>query len=300
MRPRYTACVPPPLAPDRRHTLAGRQVITHGLPRGIWQDLYHLFMTVSWPALFAGFATFFLLFNLLFAGIYRLHAESVTHVDPPGYWGLFFFSVETYATVGYGDMHPQSLYAHVAASIEIFLGMLSVALMTGMIFARFSRPTARFLFARAAVIQPLDGQLTLMLRAANARQNIIMEAQAQLRLIRDERTPEGFQIRRIYDLPLRRNQHPIFIFGWNLLHVIDETSPLQGQTRETLEAARASVLLTVSGTDETTGQTLMARHQYLADALYWNHRFVDILTNGPDGIDRFDYTKFDDVQSLDL
>jgi inward rectifier potassium channel len=188
----------------------------------------------------------------------------------------------------------------VAAAIEIFLGMLSVALMTGMIFARFSRPTARFLFARAAVIQRLDGQLTLMLRAANARQNIIMEAQAQLRLIRDERTPEGFEIRRIYDLPLRRNQHPIFIFGWNLLHVIDETSPLQGQTRETLEAARASVLLTVSGTDETTGQTLMARHQYLADSLYWNHRFVDILTKGPDGIDRFDYTKFDDVQSLDL
>jgi inward rectifier potassium channel len=285
---------------DRRHTFGGRQVITHGLPRRLRQDMYHQFMTVSWPVLFAGFANFFILFNLLFAAIYRLHPGDITHVDPPGYWGLFFFSVETYATVGYGDMHPLSPFAHVVVSTEIFFSMLSVALMTGVIFARFSRPTARFLFARAAVILPLDGQRTLMLRAANARQNIIMEAQAQLRLIRDERTAEGFKIRRVYDLALRRSQHPIFIFGWNLLHVIDSSSPLFGETAQTLTASRAMIMLTVSGRDETTGQTLMARNQYPIDALHWNHRFIDILTTGADGIDRFDYSKFHDVESLDL
>ena len=257
-------------------------------------------MTVSWPVLFAGFAAFFVLFNLLFAGIYRLQPASVANLDPPGFWGLFFFSIETYATVGYGDMHPQAPFAHIVASGEIFLGMMSVALMTGVIFARFSRPTARFLFARSAVIFPIDGQLTLMLRAANARQNIIMEAQAQLRMIRDEQTPEGFQIRRIYDLPLRRSQHPIFIFGWNLLHTIDAASALNGQTLESLSAARASLLLTVSGRDETTGQTLMARQSYPANSLHWNHRFVDILKSEADGTDRFDYTKFHDIESLDL
>jgi inward rectifier potassium channel len=292
--------VPTRIGHDRRHSLGGRQIITHGLPRGLWQDLYHQFMTVTWPILFAGFATFFILFNLLFAAIYRLHPGSVTNVDPQGYWGLFFFSVETYATVGYGDMHPQAPFAHVVASTEIFFSMLSLALMTGVIFARFSRPTARFLFARAAVIMPLDGRTTLMLRAANARQNIIMEAQAQLRMIRDERTPEGFKIRRIYDLPLRRGQHPVFVFGWNLLHDIDVASPLFGETPQTLTEARALIMLTVSGRDETTGQTLMARFQYSIESLHWNHRFIDILTTGPDGIDRFDYSKFHDVEPLNL
>jgi inward rectifier potassium channel len=223
----------------------------------------------------------------------------VTNVSPDGYWGLFFFSIETVASLGYGDMHPRTTYGHIVASCEVFAGLLALALVTGLIFARFSRPTARFLFARYGVVRPLDGMPTLMLRIANARQNVVMEAQAQLRMIRDEHTPEGYSIRRIHDLPLRRHQHPIFIFGWNLLHVIDTASPLYGQSEQSLSAARASLLLTISGTDETTGQTLMARYQYLATALRWNHEFVDILSTGADGVDRFDYLKFHEVRALD-
>src|ERR1700684_1503603 len=110
-------------------------------------------MTVSLPALFATFAAFFFIFNLLFAGIYSLQPDAIANLNPPGYWGRFFFSVETFATVGYGDMHPQAPFAHVIASIEIFFGLMTLALLTGMMFARFSRPTARFLFARVAVIR---------------------------------------------------------------------------------------------------------------------------------------------------
>jgi inward rectifier potassium channel len=284
---------------DRQLRLAGRLVITHGLPRRLWQDLYHLFMTARWPALFASFAVFFLLFNLAFATVYSLQPSGVANLDPPGYWGLFFFSVETLATVGYGDMHPQTPFAHIVAACEIFVGMMSVGLIAGMMFARFSRPFARFLFADHVVIRTLDGQPTLMLRAANARQNVIMEAQAQLRLIRAEQTAEGFSLRRIYDLPLRRNQHPIFIFGWTLLHVVDAASPLYGQSEQTLAESRATLLLTIIGTDEITGQTLMARKQYPASALRWNHSFVDILTVTEDGNDRFDYTKFHEIEPWD-
>ncbi|MGH8269007.1 MAG: ion channel, partial [Steroidobacteraceae bacterium] len=190
----------------RRAPPGGRQVITYGLPMRPWQDLYHLFMTMSWPRLFASFAGFFALFNLAFAAAYQMQAGDVANLNPGGYWGRFFFSVETLATVGYGDMHPQTVYAHVIASIEIFTGMMSLALITGMMFARFSRPTARILFARHAVIRQFDGVRTLMLRAANERQNVIMEATAQLRLIRDEQTAEGYRIRRIFDLPLRRSE----------------------------------------------------------------------------------------------
>jgi inward rectifier potassium channel len=271
--------------------------VSTGLPRRIWQDLYHSFMTVSWPTVFGSFAAFFTAFNLLFAAIYATVPGDIANLNPPNYWGYFFFSVETFATVGYGDMHPQSAFAHVVAAIEIFIGLMSLALLTGMMFARFSRPTARFLFARHAVIRALDGQQTLMLRAANARQNIVMEASALLRLLREETTPEGYQIRRIYDLPLKRHQHPSFIFGWTLMHVIDESSPLLGETADTLAAAAGFLLLTISGTDETTGQTLMARQSYDARELRWNHGFVDILTNS-DGIDHFDYTRFHEVEPL--
>jgi len=273
-------------------------VLTYGLPRRPWQDLYHLFMTVSWPTLFASYAGFFALFNLIFAALYQAQPADIANLNPGGYWGRFFFSVETLATVGYGDMHPQTVYAHVVASIEIFTGMMSLALITGMMFARFSRPTARILFARHAVIRQFDGRLTLMLRAANARQNVIMEATAQLRLIRDEQTAEGYRIRRIYDLPLRRREQPLFLYGWSLMHVIDEASPLSGANLESLKATKAFLLLTIGGIDETTGQTLMSRHQYHSTSLRWNHTFTDIFTTGEDGIDRFDYTKFHDVEPL--
>jgi len=273
--------------------------MTYGLPIRPWQDLYHIFMTLSWPRLFGVYAGFFLLFNFAFAGLYNLQPADVANLNPAGYWGRFFFSVETLATVGYGDMHPQTVYAHVVASVEIFTGLMSLALITGMMFARFSRPTARILFARQAVIRPFDGKRTLMLRAANARQNVIMEASAQLRLIRDEQTAEGYRIRRIYDLPLRRSEQPVFLFGWSLMHVIDETSPLAGATFESLDAAKAFLLLTIGGIDETTGQMLMSRQEYRASSLRWNYTFADIFTAGEDGIDRFDYSKFHDVEPLD-
>jgi inward rectifier potassium channel len=278
--------------------LGGREVLTFGLPRRYWHDLYHLFMTISWPRLFLSFAGFFVLFNLLFAAAYQLQPDDVANLNPDGYWGRFFFSVETLATVGYGDMHPQTVYAHVIASLEIFTGMMSLALITGMMFARFSRPTARILFARHAVVRQFDGQSTLMLRAANARQNVLMEATAHLRLIRDELTVEGYRIRRIYDLPLRRSEQPLFLYGWSLLHVIDEASPLAGASLESLQAARAFLLLTIGGTDETTGQTLMSRQEYPAAVIRWNHTFADFFTTGEDGVDRFDYTKFHDVLPL--
>jgi inward rectifier potassium channel len=276
----------------------GRPVLTYGLPRRPWQDLYHLFMTMSWPRLFGSYAGFFALFNLLFAAAYQIQAGDIANLTPPGYWGRFFFSVETLATVGYGDMHPQTVYAHIVASVEIFTGLMSLALITGMMFARFSRPTARILFARQAVIRQFDGRQTLMLRAANERQNVIMEATAQLRLIRDEKTAEGYRIRRIYDLPLRRSEQPVFLYGWSLMHVIDEASPLAGATFESLKMAQAFLLLTIGGIDETTGQTLMSRYEYPVCNLRWNHSFADIFTAGEDGIDQFDYSKFHDVEPL--
>ena len=276
----------------------GRSFVIHGLPLPVWQDLYHFFMTVRWSVLFAVFGLFFFAVNLLFACIYAVRPDDVANLDPHGYWGLFFFSAETFATVGYGDMHPRTPFAHAIATLENFVGLTSLAVITGMMFARFSRPTARILFARSGVIRPFDGMPTLILRAANARANIIVEASASLRLIRDDITIEGTRIRRIYDLPLRRSQQPAFLFGWNLMHTIDAVSPLNGATGKSLDAANAFLILTIVGTDETTGQVVMARERYAASALRWNHSFVDILRTDADGVDHFDYTKFDELEPL--
>jgi inward rectifier potassium channel len=278
--------------------ISGRRFERHGLKRLLWQDLYHLLMTVSWPKLFLGVAVFFAAFNLLFALLYELDANGIASLDPPGYWGRFFFSVETSGTVGYGDMHPRTPYAHALASIETLTGVTMFALMTGIMFARFSRPQARFLFARYAVVHSVDGQRTLVLRAANARHNIVMEANAHLRLLRNDITVEGQTLRRALDLKLRREQHPIFLFGWTLLHVIDEHSPLAHETTESLEASRAFLMLTISGTDETTGQKLMARHVYNPEEVRWDYRFEDILSTDSDGVDHFDYASFHAVKPV--
>jgi inward rectifier potassium channel len=255
-------------------------------------------MTINWPTLFAGFAVLFVFFNLAFAGLYSLDKPGIASLDPPGFWGRFFFSIETLATVGYGEMHPQTPLTHSIVSLEIFVGLAGVALATGLIFSRFSRPTARFLFARYAVIRPFDGRPALVLRAANARQNVVMDARAQLRLFRDERTVEGDHIRRIYDLPLRRREQPLFLFGWTIVHDIDAASPLAGETPESFARANGWLLLSLRGTDETTGQSLMARQEYPGADLRWNYTFVDILTTGEDGTDSFDYAKFHDVKPL--
>jgi inward rectifier potassium channel len=282
----------------RRLKLGEREIVTQGLPPAVFQDLYHFFMTVSWPQLFATIAAFFLGFDVLFGCLYYLVPGCIANLNPPGFAGAFFFSVETLATVGYGEMHPQTLYGHVISMIEIFVGLMALALITGLMFARFSRPRARFLFAENAVVRPLDGKLTLMFRAANARQNVIQEASAQLRMLRDEVTEEGFRIRRITDLSLVRAQHPVFILGWNIMHVIDDGSPLKGKSADSLNAAATVFILSLSGTDVTTGQVLMARNEYPSSGIRWNQSFRDVLEVDDDGTLRIDYRKFNEIEPL--
>lgn len=287
--------VPPRMRPKgqssiRRITIGPFKVDTSDHEAQPWRDLFHFCMKISWPSLIALMASVFVVLNLLFALLYHAVPGSVANLNPPNLLGAFFFSVETIATVGYGDMHPGSVYGHVMASVEIFFGMVSVAVMTGVMFARFSRPRAMVRFARVCVITPVDGRQVLMIRAANCRQNIVMETTAQLRLVRQTRNGEDYMLRRVDDLKLVRSDYPVFIFGWNLMHIIDESSPLAGQTAESLVLSQAMINLTLSGTDETTGQVLMARHHYDAEDIRFNYRYREMLTRTPDGVDHLDHS----------
>ncbi len=252
-------------------------------------------MTVSWPLFFASAALVFIILNGVFACLYSLGSHPVANIANDGLLDLFYFSIETLATVGYGDMHPQTNYGHLVATVEIFTGMSFLAVMTGLIFARFSRPRARFVFAEHPVVAKRDGQPTLMIRMANARHNTISRANARLWLIRAERSTEGDQLRRFYELKLDRREHPMFMLSWTIFHAIDKDSPLYATTVAELAGADALLVLNVGGLDDSSAQQLYARRIYSAHDIRWRHRYRDITSVSAQGRFLLDYTKFHDV-----
>ncbi|AOJ82161.1 Inward rectifier potassium channel [Burkholderia savannae] len=282
----------------RRIWSGTREVIAYGMPASVWRDLYYWALKVSWPVFFATLAALFVVNNTLFALLYLLGRTPIANQSPPGFMGAFFFSVETLATVGYGDMHPQTIYAHAVATLEIFVGMSGIALSTGLVFARFARPRSKIMFARHAIVRSLNGRMTLMVRAANARQNVIAEARAKMRLMRREHSSEGYSLMKIHDLKLVRSEHPIFLLGWNMMHVIDESSPLFGETPESLAQRSAMLLVMIEGSDETTAQVMQARHAWEHGDIRWHYRYVDLMSE-VDGMTHIDYTRFNDVEPIE-
>src|ERR1700726_3148924 len=206
----------------------GREIIAEGLRLNFWADISHRCMTASWPAFIGGAALIFIAFNAVFAVFSGIGAQPISSVPSGAYIDYLYFSIETLSTAGYGDMHPQTHYGHFIAAVELFTGIFSMSLMTGLIFARFSRPNARLLFAEHPVISDHEGQPTLMIRFANERHNVIGNATARLWLLRDEVSLEGRPYRRFYELPLVRNEHPALALSWTLYHVLNKESPLYG------------------------------------------------------------------------
>ncbi len=273
-----------------------REIQTLGLRQGFWTDLYHRSMTVYWPVFFGTAACVFNSLNAIFAFLYWLGKDPVANVGNDGMLSFFYFSIETLATVGYGDMHPQTEYGHFIATVEIFTGMSFLAVMTGLIFARFSRPRARFVFADYPVVSSRDGKPTLMIRMANARHNTISRANARLWIIRAERTKEGDQLRRFYELKLDRQEHPMFVLSWTLFHTIDKDSALHGTTGGDLVEAEALLVLNVSGLDDASAQQLYARRVYSSHDIRWQHRYRDIASVSAQGRFVLDYTKVPDTE----
>jgi inward rectifier potassium channel len=257
-------------------------------------DLYHRLLTVRWSGFFAAMAAAYFAFNLLFALLYLLEPGSIANAGKGSFGDAFFFSVQTMATIGYGDMRPATLYGNLLVTVEVLLGLAGFALATGIIFARFSRPTARVLFSNVAVVTRHEGVPTLMFRAANQRLNRIFEAQINMSVARNEITAEGVAMRRFYDLKPERARTPLFVLTWTVMHRIDEASPLYGATREQLRSQDAQIIVTLAGTDETLSQQIHSRHVYDADAILWGRRLADIMTLSGDG-QTFDYRRFHDT-----
>ena len=272
--------------------LGGREIITEGLNLNFWADISHRCMTASWPAFIGGAALVFIAFNAVFAAFYWIGNQPISNVPGGAYIDYLYFSIETLSTAGYGDMHPHTHYGHLIATVELFTGIFSMSLMTGLIFARFSRPNARLLFADNPVISSHEGVPTLMVRLANERHNIISNASARLWLFRNGVSVEGQSFRRFYELPLSRNESPALALSWTLYHALDEESPLYGLSADDLEASRASLVVVVSGYDVIAAQAVHAQKSYNHPDIRFGHCYADILGTSEDGRLRMDYGRF--------
>ena len=258
-------------------------------------DLYHWLLALRWRPFLILISLFYFSINCLFALAYMTTQDGIANAEQGSFKDAFFFSIQTLSTVGYGSMYPQSLYAQILVTIEIWVGLLLLTILTGLMFARFSRPTAKVLFSNVAVICPYNGIPTLMIRTANQRDNRILEAQIRLCVILNEMSQEGYQLRRFYDLELLRSQTPVFDLSWLVMHPIDQNSPLYGETIESLAEKEGEIGVMLTGLDETFSQTIHARHVYTLVNILPNRRFVDIFCRDTTGKTYINLTHFHDV-----
>ena len=259
-------------------------------------DVYHRLMTLHWWQFGALSVALYLAINLVFGLLYWLDPHGLNGARPGSFADSFNFSVETLGTIGYGALSPRSAWANGLVACEAFLNIAVTALATGLIFSRVSRPTARVLFADRALITTFEGRQVFLFRAANRRDNQILEAEVSVSLAHNTLTPEGIAHRRLVDLPLARSRSPLFALSWTVMHVIDETSPLHGATRESLKKVQAEIVIVLSGTDSAFASRVHARHSYIPSELCWNCYYEDVIFPEADGRWVVDYARFNRVR----
>ena len=263
-----------------------------------WRDTYHFILTLSWPG-FAGIVFgIYLLINVLFAALYMLSPHAIAEMAPGSFLAAFFFSVETLATVGYGHLYPETFYGHLIAMLEIMVGMFGLAVITGLIFVRFSRPTARIHFSKVAVIAPFDGTLNLMIRVANLRHQAMVEPKFRMILLRSVLTAEGDDVRRFHPLKLEFDHLISFPAVLTVRHRIDKQSPLFGMTPEDFQRLDFRIIASIVGVDTVIVAPVESFGDYNFDQIEWNRRFVEIYDRNKKGEWTVDYGRIDETEDF--
>lgn len=268
-----------------------------GQPRAVLRDSYHAFLRMSWPASVFAIAAGFMALNFGFALLY-FFIGGIANARPDSLLDMLYFSVQTTATIGYGSMYPATDLTNFVVMGESAASLIVTALATGLVFAKFSRTTARVRFSNVAVVTPVDGVPTLMLRIGNERGNTIVGTQVRMMLNRLELTREGERYYRFYDLRLTRDHAPALSRSWTVMHVIDETSPLFGADAALLTAWDAEITVSVTGLDDLTMQQMHATRNYDIPDLRWNGKFATMISRRSDGAIVVDLNKFHEVEDV--
>lgn len=253
---------------------------------GFWHslNLYYDLIGISWPLFVGLLGVAYLLLNAAFALAYLAvgpGALSDMPADPTGrFWACFFFSVQTFGTIGFGHVYPKSFAADVIVTLEAFVGLLGVALATGMIFARFSRPKPRVLFSECAVVAPYRGGWGLMFRLVNGQRTQLIELEAEVTLAYF-RDVGGRPVRQFTRLGLERDSVAFFPLAWTVVHPITQDSPLWGVTPERMRAAESEIMVNLRGLDDAVYGAVRARTSYQADDIRWHARFTDMFVRRP-------------------
>lgn len=248
-----------------------------GVEETALQDIYHRLLRLTWPRFFAIVLLFYLSLDLIFAILYYLAPGSVANIPSGDFWSNFAFSVQTLGTIGYGHLYPQTPYAHFLVTIESATGLFATALLTGLVFAKFARPSARVVFSDKILLTKSNGADALTLRLGNIRTNQVYEGRAQMTLLRDETTAEGERLRRLVDLKLVRNQTPLFTLSWTLFHMIDESSPFYGMSIEQIHGTNWEVVVTFNGLDQDMGQMIVSHTMYNSKRIVPARKFADMI-----------------------
>ena len=268
-------------------------------PQDFFGDLYHSLLRASWWVTIGVIAGLVLAVNFTFALLF-LWSGGVSGARAGSFRDAFFFSVQTAGTIGYGAMYPASTAAHLLVTVESIAALVVAAVATGLIFSKFSIPRARLEFAREACIFRYDGQPTLALRLSNTRSNYIVEAQVRVTLTRAETTQEGVPFYRLYDLRLLRDRSPALGRSWQVMHSLGPDSPLYGYDAAKTLATDLELIVSLTGIDGTSSQTIHGRHRYLAEQLRFGFRYADMLNAKPDGRVELDYAKLHEITPAPL
>jgi inward rectifier potassium channel len=261
-----------------------------GASRFDLSDPYHLALTAPWPLFVAGLFAAYLLITGLFALLYLAQPGCVANAHLNSADALFF-SIETLATVGYGVMAPATLYGHIVASAEIITGMAFTAIMTGLVFVRFSKPRAKLIYADNAVICQYNGRPTLMMRVGNARTSVLTQVHVTLNALIRETTLEGGSFRRLHELELTRATMPIFPMIMTLMHVIDNASPLASIAREGIDDTELRLIFSIEARDPQLAARVYDLKSYGAEDILPGMRFLDAVTRHPAGHTVADLTR---------
>jgi len=285
--------------PDKRAArirLGSYEFRKKGVSRLDLRDPYHLAVALTWPRFIAALLAIYLIVNLVFATLYWLVPGSVANAGPHSFGDALFFSIETLATVGYGEMYPATPYGRVIAATEIAGGLGFTAIVTGLTFVRFSRPRAKLVFASNPVVAMHNGKPTLMLRIGNGRMAVLLDAVAKLNVLLSATSSEGRDFRRAHELRLERAHLPAFPLTWTLMHVLDEQSPLHGYDAARTIAARAILFVTLEARDPTLAASVHDIRNYAPEEIRFGMRYADSVFIGDDGTPVADLAKIGDLE----
>lgn len=258
-----------------------------GLPFWSSVSLYHAFLTMRWGYFFGIFVAIYFICNIVFGAAFWLCGPAGLQGEEAmkyggEFWRAFFFSVQTAATIGYGQIHAVGVVPNLIVTVEALVSVIIFAFGTGLVFARFARPGIGVRFSRNALIAPYRGITSFQFRIANARNNEIIELNATVLLTQFENV-DGRRVRKYYVLPLERKRVVFFPLSWTIVHPIDSESPLNGLTKQHLEERKAEFLILLSGVDQIFSQTVHTRSSYAPNDLVWNARFKNIFKEEDDG-----------------